>query len=275
MTHCDGRHPVRGRLLAALILISAASHSWAADLPAAPAASRPANAIDAVLAAGRASSNEGEFLPPDVAFRLAVVPDGPDRAKLIWQLADGYYLYRARIKVQTGSDRAQLGALVMPTGHVKEDQYFGKQEIYHHELTATVPVARSGGAAFDLPLSVTYQGCADAGLCYPPITKTFNVSLPAGGGSAGGAPSAAAGTSPGTPLAPNAAPANAPAAFVSEQDNYASVLRDSNILWFILSFLGTGILLSFTPCVLPMVPIVSGIIIGDGTNLTVRRTFTL
>src|SRR5690348_14374484 len=139
MTHFDGRHPVRGRLLAALILISAASGALAADLPAAPAASRPANAIDAVLAAGRASSNEGEFLPPDVAFRLAVVPDGPDRAKLMWQLADGYYLYRSRIKVETSSDRAQIGAPVMPTGHVKEDQYFGKQEIYHKELTATLP----------------------------------------------------------------------------------------------------------------------------------------
>ena len=284
MNHFVGQPPALRRLLAVLALTWGASCAVAADLPASPASSRPANGIDAVLAAGRASSNDSEFLSPEVAFRLAVVPDGPDRARLIWQLADGYYLYRSRIKVATTSDRAQLGALAMPTGHVKQDDYFGKQEVYHHELTATLPVARSGGAAFDLPLSVTYQGCADAGLCYPPITKTFNVSLPSGGGGASGglpgapsggaAPTSSATASPGT-LAPNAAPANAPAAFVSEQDNYASVLRDSNILWVILSFLGTGILLSFTPCVLPMVPIVSGIIIGDGTNLTLRRTFSL
>ena len=282
MNHLIGKHRpwgVFGRLLATLALAWSASCALAAELPAAaPAGSRPANGIDAVLAAGRASSNEGEFLPPDVAWRLAVVPDGPDRAKLIWQMADGYYLYRTRIKVETTSDRAQLGALAMPPGHVKEDQYFGKQEIYHHELTATVPVARSGGAAFDLPLNVTYQGCADAGLCYPPITKTFNVSLPAG--VAGGGASPAVGSVPptgSTAVPPNAAPAAAaPAAYVSEQDRFVSVIRDGNIVWVLLSFLIAGIGLSFTPCVLPMVPIVSGLIIGDGTRaITTRRSFTL
>lgn len=279
MNHFVGQHPALGRLLAVLALTWSASGALAADLPAAPASSRPANGIDAVLAAGRANSNEGEFLPPDVAFRLAVVPDGPDRARLMWQLADGYYLYRSRIKVETASDRAQLGVLAMPTGHIKEDQYFGKQETYHHELTATVPVARSGGAAFDLPLSVTYQGCADAGLCYPPITKTFNVSLPAGSAGGGGLPATAASTDStgGTAVPPSAAPAGAaPAAFVSEQDRFVSVIRDGNIVWVLLSFLIAGIGLSFTPCVLPMVPIVSGLIIGDGTRaVTTRRSFTL
>jgi thiol:disulfide interchange protein DsbD len=257
------------RLLLALLLTLGAGGALAAE----PAGS---NSIDAVVAASRANSGDNEFLPPDLAFRFAPVADGPDRVKLVWELADGYYLYRSRIKVETRSDRAQLGGLAMPTGQIKQDEYFGRQEVYHRQLIATLPVARAGGAAFELPLQVTYQGCADKGVCYPPIVKTVNISLPAGG--AGGAPSASTPTGAGTGAAAKAAPTGAgpnALAFVSEQDSYASVLRNSNILWVMLSFLGTGILLSFTPCVLPMVPIVSGIIIGDGTRLTVKRTFTL
>ena len=79
----------------------------------------------------------------------------------------------------------------MPTGETKSDEYFGKQEIYHHELVAGVPVARASAAELALPLQVTYQGCATAGLCYPPITKEIMVSLPSGNG--GGAAGSAAG----------------------------------------------------------------------------------
>ncbi len=224
-----------------------------------------ADAIDAVIAAGKIKSNDGDFLPPDVAFRLSAFADGPDRVRLVWQISDGYYLYRTRIKAETSSDHAQIGSLVMPTGQTKTDEYFGKQEIYHRELAATLPVARSGGAALDLPLKVTYQGCAEAGICYPPIVKTISVSLPGGTATSatGGAPAARA----------NAGDSSG---FISEQDRYASVIRDSNIVWVILFFLAAGVGLSFTPCVLPMVPIVSGIIVGDGrSHITTRRAFTL
>ena len=256
------------RLFALLLLLgSSSSLAWAAD--PAPAASRPQNGIDAVLAAGRAS-NEGDFLPPDVAWHFAAFADGPDRVRLVWEMADGYYLYRTRIKAETSSDRAQLGALAMPTGHIKEDQYFGKQEVYHHQLTATLPVARAGGTTVDLPLKVTYQGCADAGLCYPPIVKTINVALPGSSSGAG----ANGTTVPNGDYQPDAAAGSVP--FVSEQDRFVAVIRDGNIVWVILSFLIAGIGLSFTPCVLPMVPIVSGLIIGDGTRtVTTRRSFVL
>ena len=90
-----------------------------------------------------------------------------------------------RVKAATTSDKAQLGALEMPTGETKSDEYFGKQEIYHHELVAGVPVARASAAELALPLQVTYQGCATAGLCYPPITKEIMVSLPSGNGGGG------------------------------------------------------------------------------------------
>lgn len=224
-----------------------------------PASSGPASGskgIDAILASAHSSSPNGDFLSPDEAFRLQAVPDGPDRIHLSWDIVEGYYLYRARIKVTTGSSQVQLGPLALPTGQTKVDDYFGKQEIYHHSLTASLPVARAAGTRVDVPLEVTYQGCAEAGLCYPPITKDITVSLPAAGGAQRG------GQADG-------------AAFVSDQDRYAEVIRSGNLLWVIVFFLALGVGLSFTPCVLPMVPIVSGIIIGDGSNVGARRTFTL
>lgn len=269
-------------LLAALLIASGATAAFAAEAPATSPASAPANGLDAVVAQSRASSGDNDVLPPDQAFRFAAFPDGPDRVRLVWQIADDYYLYRSRIKIETTSHRAQLGSPQMPEGEIKQDDYFGKQEIYHHQLAASVPVARAAGSALELPLSVTYQGCG-RGICYPPIVKTVSVSLPGAGGSpsgpavssgAGAGSGAAASTSAAAKVAREAGPA-APGVFVSDQDRYVSVLRDGNILWVVLAFLGGGILLSFTPCVLPMVPIVSGIIIGDGSNLTVRRTFSL
>ena len=268
--------------------------------------------IDAILGKSAPKGTGDEFLPPDEAFRFSAFPDGPDRVKLIWQIADGYYLYRARVKAATTSTEAQLGALEMPTGEFKTDEYFGKQEIYLHELVAAVPVARAKAAQFSLPLKITYQGCATAGLCYPPITKEITVSLPSGTGAAsGGTPgsvgnnganasaggmTAGAGTgtgamsnaaadsamrtgAPGGSAAPDSKVASGAAAsstgFVSEQDWFASRIRSGSLLtmlgWFFLAGLG----LAFTPCVLPMVPILSSIIAGQGKNVTTRRGFAL
>src|SRR5581483_5793711 len=154
--------------------------------------------------------------------------------------------------------------LVLPVGQSKTDEYFGTQQVYHNELVATLPVARApGSSAHELPFSVTYQGCAEAGLCYPPITKTFKVSLPPATGSG----SAASGVA-----APDS---GAPAAFVSAQDRYATIIRDGSLLWVIGFFFAAGLVLAFTPCVLPMVPIVSGIIVGHGDKVTTARAFAL
>src|SRR5215467_4087731 len=151
----------------------------AAQDPGQPASAAAKSGIDAVL--GQKSQGD-EFLPPDQAFRFDALADGSDRVRLNWEIADGYYLYRARIKVTTSDGRVELGAVQFPAGQVKNDEYFGRQEVYHHELAASLPVARRSGGALALPLSVTYQGCADAGLCYPPITKTITVKLAMGGG---------------------------------------------------------------------------------------------
>jgi thiol:disulfide interchange protein DsbD len=228
----------------------------------APQTQPTSGGIDAVLHA--AKSGDDQFLQPDQAFRFGATADGTDRVRLNWEIADGYYLYRARIKVATSSTAAQLGTTQMPTGQIKNDEYFGRQEIYHHELSALVPVARAGAAPLDLPLEVTYQGCAEAGLCYPPIIKNVTVHLSA---QAAGA----AGVGSGTSLAGTGNSGSGPA----EQDWFAALIRGGNpfvmLGWFYLA----GLLLAFTPCVLPMVPILAGIIAGNGAHITTGRAFAL
>ena len=301
---------------------SATSPAGGLSSAATPASSSiSASTVDAVLGA-RKSGGGDDFLPVDDAFRFNAFPDGPDHVKLIWQIADGYYLYRTRVKVITTSQQAQLGALQMPTGEIKQDEFFGKQEIYHHELVAGVPVARASAAAFSLPLEVTYQGCASAGLCYPPQTKSITVSLTASNGPGAGSGSAAtngvanngAGGTPGandagaagTGVANTAAGAAGPGganglantaadsanvgatdtagssaapgstgAFVSEQDRFAALIKSGNIFLMLGGFFLAGLVLAFTPCVLPMVPILSGIIAGQGKDVTTRRAFAL
>jgi thiol:disulfide interchange protein DsbD len=245
--------------LIALLGITCAG-AWAQSAPGAQA--RPSG-IDAVLQAAKSSGDQ--FLQPDQAFRFDAPAEGTDQVRLNWEIADGYYLYRSRIKVITASPAAQLGAPQMPAGQIKNDEYFGRQEIYHQELRALVPVARAGAGSLELPLKVTYQGCAEAGLCYPPITKEVTVHLPGRtAGVTGGTSGASAGAGAGSG-------ANAPA----EQDWFAALIRGGNpfvmLGWFYLA----GLLLAFTPCVLPMVPILAGIIAGNGAPVTTGRAFAL
>lgn len=248
---------MRHILAAVLLLLTADLHAQAPATSASPART----GIDAVLGSARTSGDD--FLPPDKAFRFDVIAEGTDRVRLNWEIADGYYLYRARIKVKTSSTSVQLGAPQFPPGQVKTDEYFGKQEVYHHELAVVLPVARASGSALDLPLEVTYQGCADAGLCYPPQTKTVSVRL-AGGPSTGSGAGSAAGGGAGT---------GTPAAFLS-QDWFSNALR-GNLLFALACFYLGGLVLSCTPCVLPMVPILSGIIVGSGRTLSSGKSFAL
>ena len=241
-------------ILIAVLLVAALGAQ--AQSPAPPAGAHKASGIDAVLGAARNGGDD--FLPPDQAFRFGALADGSDRVRLDWQIAEGYYLYRARIKVSTTSPGAQLGTTQFPPGQVKTDEYFGRQEVYHHELVATVPVARASGGVLELPLQVTYQGCADAGLCYPPITKAVTVKL---AGAAGGAPVSGSTADPGT------------GGGLSEQSQFVKLLG-GNVLVMLGGFYLAGLLLAFTPCVLPMVPILSGIIAGAGHSGT-GRAFVL
>jgi len=228
----------------------------------------------ALLAApGLAQIGGSQFLPPGEAFKVEAVAEGADRVRVDFMVTPGYYLYRHRMSFAVdsaaGPVAATLGAADIPAGEWKEDEFFGRQQVFHESMSVTVPVSRAPGGALELPLVVGLQGCADAGLCYPPEKRRFKVMLPAASGSA------AAGPPPGSTARGGAAGGAGTGGFVSEQDRLASLIRDGSLPAVLATFFGLGLLLAFTPCVLPMVPILSGIIAGQGASATPRRSFML
>jgi len=217
----------------------------------------------AALAGGFAVAAD-DFLPMEEAFRISAFATAPDRIEVVFQVQPGYYLYRSRLgfKVPEGQPLA-LGNPDIPAGDIKKDEEglgLGDQEVYHEDLSVKLPVSRGSRDASTVPLEVAFQGCAEAGLCYPPSKKTIQVKLPAatnvvklpgGGGNAVGG------------------------GYVSEQDRLASLISEGNVFLMCGAFFLAGLLLAFTPCVLPMVPIVAGIIAGEGANVTRGRAFSL
>lgn len=129
------------------------------------------------------ASNDTDFLPPDVAFRLSGNVDG-DIIRLRWIIADGYYLYRHKIEVKAESPDLIVSAPGLPDGTIKTDPYLGRQEIYTQQVDARVAYSRFDAGAHPIQVKVTYQGCAEAGLCYPPITKVIFPTAAAGTGAA-------------------------------------------------------------------------------------------
>ncbi len=223
------------------------------------------------------TEEDEEFLDPEVAFVLTADAQGASNVQLNWRIHDGYYLYKQRITLAPADAAHPVGAIVLPKGEAHSDEYFGEQEIYRQSLDASFAVPPGASNL----VNVTYQGCADAGLCYPPITKQISISSADGvtsalvqaGASSGGAISA----DTGAPAATIATPVAASDAdcYTSEQDSWAAKIKNGNLILVLLGFFGTGLLLAFTPCVLPMVPILSGIIAGGGDNISTRRSFML
>ena len=204
---------------------------------------------------------EEEFLHPDEAFKLSADPNGGEAVALTWVIADDYYLYRHRVAVRTETPGFSVGEVRLPDGRKKTDEFFGDVEVYYGQLDAVAALSRPEDAG-TVELKVTYQGCADAGLCYPPITKTLSVSLPPPGTPALAAAPAAPGPTGGTVT-------------VAEQDRLAALISSGHLAAVLASFFGFGLLLAFTPCVLPMIPILSGIIAGQGKQATPGRSFVL
>jgi len=251
-----------GAMLGGMLLIA----------PTSRAASNSSD-LDAVLDQSHKTASDDDFLPPEKAFRLTATASGDDRVQLDWIIAPGYYLYRDRIKIADDSNR--IGTPVFPEGQTKQDEYFGKQVVYHQELIATVPLAKPADGGAPLALRVTYQGCAEAGLCYPPVTQALTVAFaaaPGGSGTVGprGPGAGASGTG-----AAAASSAGAPQGYVSEQDRLAALLRSGSLATVLLEFFVGGLLLAFTPCVLPMVPILSGLIVGHGGHVRSSRALLL
>ena len=209
---------------------------------------------------GAAARAEEVYLEPDVAFKFSARMLDPQTVAVTYDIADGYYMYRERFKFT--ANNATLGAPQIPPGKIKYDETFQKDvESYRKTVTITIPVSTSGM----FTLNATSQGCADAGLCYAPQDATARLV-------------GAGGTTPVVAATDSGAPSNAQtssAAPVSELTGIASVLGGGKLLVIVPAFILLGLGLAFTPCVLPMVPILASIIVGEGAGARRSRGFVL
>ncbi|HHJ80531.1 MAG TPA: protein-disulfide reductase DsbD [Candidatus Tenderia electrophaga] len=213
---------------------------------------------------GFGSRNQGPFIPPEQAFILSTEVDDAYHLSVRWDITDGYYLYRDKFSFELiDANGISIQAFELPRGKEKHDENFGLMEVFYNEIEARLPLQRDNTQATDITLQVKYQGCAEAGFCYPPMKQLLTLSLPK-----------ATGPAP-TPANSNSNSNSNSNNFVSEQDKYANSLTQDSLLLSMLSFFGLGLLLTFTPCVLPMIPILSSIIAGQGSNMTTRRAFSL
>ncbi len=202
--------------------------------------------------------NQDPFLPPEQAFKLNVETANHSQISATWEIEDGYYLYRDKFNFTLkDSPDVQIGTPILPHGKEKQDEAFGLMEVYFHGLTAQVPLIRNNTEATEITLIVNYQGCAEIGFCYPPMKQEIPLYLPKVDSS--------------IPASTN----NTDTTPISEQDRYARSLSEDSIIVSMLSFFGLGLLLTFTPCVLPMIPILSSIIAGQGRDITTTKAFWL
>ena len=232
--------------------------------------------LDLVLPAAQAAENNGalnqfvkglkglspglftqELLPPEQAFQFFATLKDPHTLQANWQIADGYYLYKDKLALTLeGVSQTRLGAMQLPQGEPYHDAEFGQVQIYRKQISLDIPLLRQSTAAETIKLLAKFQGCADRGVCYPPMKTEQSLDLPQADSlsSSQAAPVAAA---------------------VSEQDKIVNALRNDSLALTLFSFFGFGLLLAFTPCVFPMIPILSGIIVGHGDQIGTRKAFLL
>ncbi|MDR7133496.1 thiol:disulfide interchange protein DsbD [Lysobacter niastensis] len=263
----------------------------------APGAASPGGLLGNANPAG---ATDALPLPPEQAFRFEAIASDGNTLLLRFTPTRGYYLYRDKtsLKLDAAATRAgiSLGAPRWPRGVAHRDEHFGNVVVFFDEIEVPVPLGRTRADATPLRLTATFQGCQNEGICYPPMTRSIDIALPAGlvqappaatapepaqrlpssteAASAGGAtasPQAATGTSAPTSAAPPAATGSE----LAEDSRLAAALSGPNRWWALASFFGFGLLLAFTPCVLPMIPILSGLIAGHGPGLGARRAFAL
>ncbi len=213
-----------------------------------------------------------DLLPPDEAFRFFAEVRDAQTLWVSWRIADGYYLYREKFKFSLAEGPGvKLGDFRIPHGEPKHDEEFGAVETFHREVGFALPLVREEGQPVSVRLRANYQGCADRGVCYPPMDKVVNLELPA--------LAADSAKAAGQPAAGECEMKSA-AGFVetapqSEQCQIFDALKSDSLWLTAASFLGMGLLLAFTPCIFPMIPILSGIIVGHGHAITTRRAFLL
>lgn len=201
---------------------------------------------------------EPEFLPPEEAFKLALTYRADGALEARFDIAKDYYLYRDKIKFVIHEPAGvTLAGMDLPPAEEKNDPNFGKMHVYHQSFTAVAKLAGVPAGTTRLKLTATHQGCSDKGICYPPQDQDFDLDLTA-------------------PVAAASAAAPAPAtADTSDTGKVEALLKGGNYWLVVVSFFGFGLLLSLTPCVFPMIPILSGIIVGQGKGITKRKGFLL
>ena len=199
---------------------------------------------------------EDQLLPPDQAFEFFASVKDAHTLHVNWHIAEGYYLYREKVQLELmNADGVKLGSYDIPRGTPKQDEAFGQVETFHNELDFDLPLIRSELSAQAITLQAKYQGCADRGVCYPPMSKNIDLALPV--------------AQQQSVVQQSAVPE------LSEQDQIVQSLHKDSFPIVLFSFFGFGLLLSLTPCIFPMIPILSGIIVGHGNRITTGRAFLL
>jgi thiol:disulfide interchange protein DsbD len=228
---------------------------------------------------GLGGAAQPAFLPPDQAFGLTMSVKNENTLLAKFQVTPTYYLYRDKVSVSIKSGAAKIRSVNLPQGDLKHDPNFGEMMVFHESFQAEVNLLNTKTAKQNIVVEVSYQGCSENGLCYPPIVKEIKLQLPAAttatpnvqpknSGSGKAAEQIVNTASPATPTS------NAP---VTSTDNskIAQVFKQ-NSFWLVVSFFfGAGLLLALTPCVFPMIPILSGIIVGRGHHITKMHGFLL
>jgi thiol:disulfide interchange protein DsbD len=208
-------------------------------------------------------SKQPSFLPPDKAFGLDVIARDAHTLQANFNVTPGYYLYRDKITFTTNNNLVKVTAVNLPKGEIKHDPNFGDTEVFHQSFQSLITLNRANNEATSITLNAVYQGCSEQGLCYPPITKTLQINLPD------------TTTSQFAPPVLTETPQLAQQAPVSEGSQIARLFKGGSF-WLIVSFFfGAGLLLALTPCVFPMIPILSGIIVGRGHKITHMHAFML
>ncbi len=240
---------MRFALVLLLCLITPASH---AD-----------NMLDKLPAFG--ARQQPSFLPPDQAFVLEVLVRDAHTLQANFKVAPGYYLYRDKVAFKVAGDAAKIVSVKLPEGELKHDPNFGETHVFHHPFQVEIVLDRADDAATRIELDASYQGCSEQGLCYPGQDKTLQIDLPDSKQQTEGSGQLIGDTKPKTEsIAP------------PTENSKIAQLFEHGSFWLIISFFfGAGLLLALTPCVFPMIPILSGIIVGRGHKITKMHAFIL
>ena len=211
-----------------------------------------------LFVADNASQAADEILDPEIAFQFFPVAYADKQLEISWIIEPGYYLYRDKLTFSSEDADVSLGEFNMPVGKSKDDPVFGQVQVYYSGNKVIIPI---DSRLKEIPLTINFQGCKEDAVCYPPISKVYSVSVESF-------------SSLGGTLASNNNLTEMVQS-ISTQDEITHALTEQTLLFNILTFFGFGFLLALTPCVFPMIPILSGIIVGQGNTITRIKAISL